>query len=87
MKYWVYIIKSKLDGSYYKGFSEDPYKRLLQHNIGESTYTSGKIPWELVFLQSFTLKRDALIREKILKKYSHAQIEILLESRLNELVG
>ena len=33
--FYVYIIQSKADLSYYKGFSENPPKRLLQHNNGE----------------------------------------------------
>jgi len=51
MGYYVYIIKSIADGSYYKGFSEKPATRLLQHNNGECTYTSRKIPWQLVYVE------------------------------------
>ncbi len=56
----------------------------MQHNNGESHYTSGKTPWRLVYIQSFTTKREALIREKALKKYSYSQIENLIASKLNE---
>jgi predicted GIY-YIG superfamily endonuclease len=38
MPWFVYIIQSEMDGTYYKGSSQDPYKRLLQHNAGESFY-------------------------------------------------
>jgi putative endonuclease len=44
MPFYVYIIQSKKDNSFYKGFSENPYQRLDQHNNGESHYTSSKIP-------------------------------------------
>jgi putative endonuclease len=85
MLYYVYIIKSIRDGTYYKGFSEDPYKRLIQHNNKESRYTSLKTLWQLVFIQSFYAKTDALKRERSLKKYSHEQIEQLIKSNQNKL--
>ena len=61
MKFFVYIIQSLVDNSYYKGFSLDPYSRLDQHNLGESNYTSNKVPWKLVCLLSFDTKREALL--------------------------
>jgi putative endonuclease len=85
MAYYVYIIQSELDGSYYKGFTEMPETRLQRHNNKESTYTAAKIPWAYVFLQSFQTKKEALIREKSLKKYSHQQIQLLIKSKLNEI--
>jgi putative endonuclease len=85
MAFYVYIIKSLIDQSYYKGFTEDPTVRLKRHNKGESTYTRNKMPWQLVYVQCFESKREALIREKHLKKYSHIQIEQLIQSSLNKL--
>ena len=81
MGFFVYIIRSDFDHSYYKGFSERPFDRLIEHNSGTSNYTSNKIPWQLVYVEELVSKREALIREKALKKYSHQQIEklILLE--------
>ena len=81
--YFVYIIKSTLDGTYYKGFSEDPCKRLTQHNAGESHYTSSKAPWELICLLGFDSKTEALIKERKLKKYSTASLEALIKSGQN----
>lgn len=83
MPFYVYIIQSMTDNSYYKGFSEQPMKRLMQHNNKESFYTASKTPWKIVFLQVFEHKADALKREKVLKKYSHSQILQLIHSKLN----
>lgn len=83
MAYYVYILKSLRDQSYYKGFTENPIIRLEQHNNAESKYTRSKIPWKLVYLEYFESKKDALVRERHLKKYSHQQIEQLISSRLN----
>lgn len=78
MPYYVYIIKSQVDNSYYKGYTEDPMLRLQRHNNGESQYTRKKTPWQLIYLQELPTKREALIREKALKKYSHTQIGQLI---------
>jgi len=83
MPYYVYIIQSQTDQSYYKGFSENPPKRLLQHNNGECTYTSRKTPWDLVYIEELATKREALIREKVLKKYAHLQIQKLILTNKN----
>ena len=42
--FYVYIIQSKVDGTYYKSSSELPFQRLAAHNAGLSQYTSGKLP-------------------------------------------
>jgi putative endonuclease len=85
MAYYVYILRSCVDNSYYKGFTEDPVSRIVQHNEGKSAYTKTKLPWEYVYLEVLCTKRDALIREKVLKKYSHSQIAQLILSMKNQL--
>jgi putative endonuclease len=85
MAFYVYIIQSEKDSSYYKGFTEDPILRLKQHNNGESKYTESKMPWQLIYLELMTTKKEALIREKALKKHSHDQIQRLIISPKNYL--
>ena len=67
------------------GFSTNPKQRLIQHNLGESKFTSNFGPWKLVHVEIYTTKKDALIREKKLKKYSKAQIIELSNSQLNKI--
>ncbi len=83
--YYVYIIYSKEKDCYYKGFSENPIKRLEQHNNGESRYTSKYNDWELFHLEIYLSKKEALIREKSLKKYSKQQVLELSKSTKNKL--
>ena len=78
MAYYVYIIESLEDGTFYKGYSEDPLKRLQQHNQGESKYTSGKMPWKIVYVEECASKTEALIRERNLKKADRSRIQTLL---------
>jgi len=83
MKHYVYIIYSEKFDKYYKGYSLNPYRRLKQHNNAESRYTAHFIPWKLVFLQIFDSKKQALIREKAIKKYDKKQIRMLINSPKN----
>ncbi|WP_243347810.1 GIY-YIG nuclease family protein [Parabacteroides sp. FAFU027] len=78
MPYFVYILQSTVDQSYYKGFTEDIAKRLEQHNNGESRYTSRKMPWQLVYLEELPSKREALIREKQIKRYNSIYLRELI---------
>jgi putative endonuclease len=81
--YFVYIIQSETDGSYYKGFSMDYEKRLIEHNLGLSSYTSRKTPWKLVYAEKHDSKSSALKREKNLKKAARERIEALIVSNKN----
>lgn len=83
MPFYVYILQSELDRSYYKGFTLNPIIRLTQHNAGEMKYTSTKMPWQLVYVEQFENKRDALIRERNLKKATTERIEYLIASSKN----
>jgi putative endonuclease len=67
-QFFVYIIYSKSYRIYYKGFTENPEQRIKEHNENMSRFTSGKGPWELVYLHSFPTKKEALIAEKKLKE-------------------
>ncbi len=87
MEHFVYIIYSRGRAIFYKGYSLSPYLRLNAHNDNKSRFTKDKGPWELVFLQSFSTKREALMREKALKKYSHYQLETLIASSKNEMAA
>jgi len=68
MQYYVYILQSLFDGTFYKGYTTDYLKRLEQHNNGESRYTRGKMPWILVYVETCPTKTAALVREKKLKR-------------------
>ena len=66
--FFTYIIQSQVDNSYYIGHSSDINKRLEYHNEGLSRYTSKKIPWKLVYIETFHTKGEASKRELFLKK-------------------
>ncbi len=57
MAFYVYMLQSEKDGSFYKGFTEDPSRRLQLHNEGFSQYTSNKVPWTLVYVEELSDKK------------------------------
>ena len=67
MFYYTYILKSKKDGKLYTGSTNDLRKRLSQHNKGESTYTKGRGPFELIYYEACLLENKARSRELFLK--------------------
>lgn len=83
MPFYVYIIQSEQDSSYYKGFSENCEERLKQHNEGLSLYTSRKAPWKLVYIEEHQSKTSALKREKNLKKATTERLKALIISDKN----
>ena len=56
MAYYIYILQSETDGTYYLGSSQDPEKRLEKHNAPHHGYTGRKQPWKLVYPNSITRK-------------------------------
>jgi putative endonuclease len=67
MAYFVYILKSLKDGSYYIGHTGNLEERVDRHNQGRSQYTSGKLPWKLIYHEVFDSKREAIRREREIK--------------------
>ena len=66
--HYVYIIYSTSHDVYYKGYSTDYIMRLEQHNQGKTTYTKNKGLWKLVYAEKLYSKKEALIKEKMLKR-------------------
>ena len=66
--YYIYILQSEIDSSFYIGYTENPNERLHKHNTAKSGYTSRKQPWTLKYSEQFESKTDALKREKFLKR-------------------
>jgi putative endonuclease len=81
-KFFVYILQSKKDFSFYIGQTNDLDSRLSKHNDGFSKYTSSKIPWCLVYFEMYYTRTEALKREREIKsKKSRKYIEILILQR------
>jgi len=80
MKHFVYILYSIKTDKYYIGSSSNIENRLIKHNLGGTTSTRPGRPWKIVYKETLNSKREALIREKqIKKKKSRKYIEWLIQ--------
>ncbi|MEP2668102.1 MAG: GIY-YIG nuclease family protein [Cyclobacteriaceae bacterium] len=80
--YFIYIIYSSEYGKYYVGYSNDPFRRLKQHNTATKTFTSKYRPWELATIFACSeLESEAMRIEKFIKKQkSRKLIETLCKA-------
>jgi len=67
MSYYVYIIRSDKDGTYYVGSTQDIESRLARHNQGRSKYTRNRGPWKVVYFKEYSRRADAVKREQAIK--------------------
>ena len=65
--FYVYILKSKVDGNFYIGYTSDLKKRFREHNEGKVPSTRPRRPMILVFYEAFNNSTDAQRREKYFK--------------------
>lgn len=77
--YYVYILSCS-DGSYYTGVTSNLRKRLEDHTHRKhlNSYTSKRLPVELVYYCTFTEITMAIYTEKQIKKWSKAKKEALI---------
>ena len=67
-EFFVYAIKSTKDDRIYVGMSQNPGKRLLEHNNGKVFSTKGFRPWVQIFFEKTGTNRTyARSREKYWK--------------------
>jgi len=65
--YYVYVLKSLINGRLYTGSTNDLDRRLKEHNSGMSKYTKNTAPFELVYKETYNTRIEAYRREMYLK--------------------
>ncbi|HQV77334.1 MAG TPA: GIY-YIG nuclease family protein [Chitinophagales bacterium] len=65
--FYVYVLKSQQTKSLYKGQTENVVNRLKEHNNGKVKSTKAYLPWEMVYIEEFESRDEAVKREKYLK--------------------
>jgi putative endonuclease len=83
--YYVYVLRCA-DDSLYVGSSQNRDDRVKDHNEGRgAAYTFKHGPVHLVYCETFRLEREALTRERQLKRWSRAKKEALIAGDLEKL--
>ncbi len=65
--YSAYVLRSVTTGRLYVGSTEDFVRRLAEHQRGDARYTRGRGPWEVVLIEDFATRAEAMCRERGLK--------------------
>jgi len=80
-EFYVYIIKSSKNNSYYIGCTNDIEARITRHNQGAVNSTRNFRPWRLLHTEVYQTLSEARKRETQVKKWkSRAAIERLLKT-------
>jgi len=73
MSYYVYVLACK-DGTFYTGYTRDLEARMKLHRRGRGAkYVRTHLPEEVVYLEEFETRSDAMKREREIKRMSHAE--------------
>ena len=68
---YVYVLQSEVDPErFYVGLSNDPLRRLEEHNTGKSIHTNKYRPWKIIVTVGFADPAKATAFERYLKSGS-----------------
>jgi predicted GIY-YIG superfamily endonuclease len=84
--FYMYILKCN-DGSYYTGHTDDIEKRVAEHQTNTFfCYTSMRLPIELVYVQEYPTRAEAIIAECKIKNWSRKKKEALINMDTQKLI-
>jgi putative endonuclease len=66
-KFYVYVLQSLKDFSFYIGQCDVLDRRMSKHLDGFSKYTASKRPFSLVYFEIYLSRSEAIKREKAIK--------------------
>ncbi|MFW6017352.1 MAG: GIY-YIG nuclease family protein [Halapricum sp.] len=79
--HYVYVLQCG-DDTFYTGYTTDVERRVAEHQSGDGAkYTRGRTPVELVHVESYETRSDALSREYEIKQLSRPEKERLVDAQ------
>jgi len=83
---YVYILRCS-DKTYYTGVTNNPERRLEEHNSGknEKSYTVSRLPVEMVYCEKFSDFDLAIKWEKRIKDWNRKKKEALMKDNWDQL--
>ncbi|MBP1950443.1 GIY-YIG nuclease family protein [Virgibacillus litoralis] len=82
----VYILKCK-DNTLYTGYTNDLEHRVAMHEQGKGAkYTRGRGPFQVVFVERFSTKEEALQKEYQVKQLTRKGKFQLIRDKLKEVI-
>ena len=71
--FYVYILESVPSGRFYIGYSENPDRRLVEHNSGKVKSTRPYRPWKKIYAEQYLTEIEAIRREREIKSKKSRQ--------------
>lgn len=65
--FFVYFLKSRKDGTFHIGQTNNIENRIGRHNKGLIKSTKNHVPFHLIYIENHNTRREAMLREKYLK--------------------
>jgi putative endonuclease len=82
--YYIYLLQSLKNQSFYIGYTSDLKRRFEEHNSGKSSATKPFRPYKLIFYEAFLNRTDAKNRETYLRSgWGWRSIKKILKNHLN----
>ena len=82
MAFFVYILKSINYERFYVGSTQDLTQRLERHNQGRSKATKPYRPWQIVYVETYQTRSEAVRRERQIKNRKSSEfINQLVQSQ------
>jgi len=75
--YYMYVLQSEMNKSFYVGSTNDLKRRFVEHNNGLSKFTKKFLPWKLMYYEAYPTYKLAYAREYALKKRAKGWQELL----------
>lgn len=83
----VYILKCR-DNTLYTGYTINLEHRLEMHTSGKGAkYTRGRGPFQVMFIEKFATKTEALQKEYEIKQLKRKEKYELIQSKLKEVIN
>ncbi len=71
--YSVYILRSKLTGIHYTGYTSDIEERMKYHNSGKTASLRKHRPLEIIRVEAYNSLQEARNRERQIKSYKSGE--------------
>ncbi|MBI2966249.1 MAG: GIY-YIG nuclease family protein [Bacteroidetes bacterium] len=72
--FFVYVLQSIVDGSFYKGHTSDLSQRIVWHNSKKVKSTAKYVPWNLIWYCTKSNKKEAVELELKLKNLTRNRL-------------
>lgn len=79
--YYFYVLQFRKNRKLYKGFTSDLKRRIAEHRLGKSDFTSKNGEFDLIFYEAYINKGDAMEAERYFKT-GHGR-EVLKQKLIN----